>query len=462
MKYTSSMQNKFLRLSILSISLGVFISLKSFSISQNTSTSPYSSYGFGERDGLDHAIYAGLGNTTITYFDSTTLNFFNPASYNTIAKGQPIFSTGISSRLSLYKEGNITNFSKAIVLNHFSMGLSFAKHFGLAFGLKPFSRRGYEFSTKEILVTDSIQHTYLGSGSTNEAFLGISSNLFKYKNSQLAIGGNVGYVFGTLINERRSNLIGSTAGGIDQKTLKINAFHYEIGMYYKQVVNKKNTLTISAVIEPSQLFTSYQQTNLFSSKFIDNSLYYNKLDSTDFIKGTIKIAPSSTIGLNYAFKFKDIKKETQIRNSEISFHSSFNKTNWSSYRSNFSNVEINPNYKNTDKLTIGIQYIPEVSFLGQAGASNFFETIRYRAGYYQYSLPIVVDGLTLTDIGATLGFGLPIRIQKSLSSVNLGFTYGKRSNGVKTDLNEQYYGINLSVIFAPANFERWFVKRKLD
>lgn len=456
------MQNKFLRFTIISISLGVFISLKSFSISQNTSTSPYSSYGFGEREGLDHAIFAGIGNTKITYFDSTTLNFFNPASYNTIAKGQPIFSTGISSRLSLYKEGNTSNFLKAILLNHFSMALSFAKHFGLAIGLKPFSRRGYEFFTKELLVTDSIQHTYLGSGSTNEAFLGISSNLFKFKNSQLAIGGNVGYVFGTLTNERRSNLIGSTSGGIDQKTLKINAFHYEIGMYYKQEINRKNSLTISAVVEPSQVFNSYQQTNLFNSKFIDNSLYYNKLDSTDFIKGTIKIAPSSTIGLNYSFKFRDIKKETQIRNSEISFHSSFNKTNWSSYRSTFSNVESNPNYKNTDKLTIGIQYIPEVSFLGQVGTTNFFETIRYRVGYYQYSLPIIVNGLSITDIGTTIGFGLPIRIQKSLSSVNLGFTYGKRSNGVKTALNEQYYGINLSVIFAPANFERWFVKRKLD
>jgi len=63
------MQNKFLRFSIISISFGIFILLKSFSVSQNTSTSPYSSYGFGERDGLDHAIFAGLGNTTITYFD---------------------------------------------------------------------------------------------------------------------------------------------------------------------------------------------------------------------------------------------------------------------------------------------------------------------------------------------------------------------------------------------------------
>jgi len=330
------------------------------------------------------------------------------------------------------------------------------------FGLKPFSRRGYEFSTKELLVTDSIQHTYIGSGSTNEAFLGISTNILKFKKSQLTVGGNVGYVFGTLTNERRSNLIGLTAGGIDQKTLKINALHYEIGMSYKQEINKKNSFTISAVIEPSQEFTSYQQTNLFSSKFVDNSLYYSKLDSTDLVKGFVNIAPSSTIGFNYSIKFKDIKKETQIRNSEISFHSSYNLTNWSDYKSSFSNVESNYNYKNTDKFTFGIQYIPEISFLGQVGASNFFETIRYRVGYYQYSLPMVINGLSIKDVGTTIGFGLPIRIQKSLSSVNLGITYGKRGNGNLVTLSEQYYGINLSVIFAPANFERWFVKRKLD
>ena len=452
-----SMHYKYFTFLILSI---FFFSLNSYS--QITSTSPYSSFGIGERDGIDNSVFSGLGNTTITYFDSTTLNYFNPASYNTISKGQPLFSVGISSRLSNYSESGITNFSKAIVINHFAMGLSFAKHFGLAFGLKPFSRRGYEFSTKELLVTDTIVHTYLGSGNTNEAFLGFSSNLIKFSNHQLAIGGNAGYVFGTMTNERRSNLSTETAGGVDQKTIKIGSLHYEFGLFYKANLNKSNNLTFSALVEPSQSFSASQASNLFASKFVDNESYYIKIDSTIAVKGKIVNPISSTIGLNYTYSFKDQKNGISERNSEISFHTSYSTTNWSNYHTSFTSELLNPKYSNTSKFTFGIQYIPEKSFLGQTGATKILETIRYRVGGYQYSLPLNVSGGTLIDRGATLGFGIPIRMQKSLSSVNLSLTYGKRGNNDSSQLKEQYYGINLGIIFAPANFERWFIKRKFD
>ena len=97
----------------------IIIGFSAISFAQITSTSPYSYYGLGEMDGQDHAIFSGLGNSTITYFDSTVLNYYNPASYNTLSKGQPIFSTGLSSRLSNYKQGDVTNFNKAIIVNHF-------------------------------------------------------------------------------------------------------------------------------------------------------------------------------------------------------------------------------------------------------------------------------------------------------------------------------------------------------
>lgn len=452
------MRNNFLHF----FSLCVILISCSFTHSQSTSTSPYSSYGLGESEGVDNAVYSGLGTTTITYFDSTTLNYFNPATYNTMAKGQPLFSTGISSRLSFYNENSNNTFSKIVLLNHFAMGLSFGKYFGLAFGLKPFTRRGYEFSTKELLVSDSIKHTYKGFGSTNEVFLGLSSYLLKLKKYELSVGANLGYVFGTLTNEKRSNITTSASGGIEQSSLKINSLHYEIGMYYKQKITDNHSYGLTAVIEPNQSFTAYQQSNLFTSKFVDNSTYYVKLDSTGSIKGNVTLTPSYTFGGNYTFSFKDLKKESQTRNSEISLHTSYSVHQWNNYRTNFGGTETNPGFLNTSKFTVGIQYVPEKAFLGQSTTSKFLEIIRYRAGYYQYTLPIQINGQTITDMGGTLGFGLPIRSQKSLSSVNLGFTYGKRGTNVANALSEKYYGINLTVIFAPASFERWFIKRKLD
>ena len=77
-----------------------------YAFSQGTVNSIYSSSGLGEIGGGDHPVAIGIGNNTITMVDSTVLNFYNPASYNLLAKGQPLFSFATSTRLSTYKEGN--------------------------------------------------------------------------------------------------------------------------------------------------------------------------------------------------------------------------------------------------------------------------------------------------------------------------------------------------------------------
>lgn len=436
--------------------------IQGYSFGQSTSTSPYSSYGIGLRDGLDHATYNGLGNTVITYFDSTNLNYFNPASYSTIGKGQPLFSIGLSSRMSFYKEQDVESFSKSIVINHFALGMSFTKHLGLTFGLKPFTRRGYEFSEQQLLVSDTVLHRYTGYGSTNEAFLGFSTNLLKLKNHHLAVGGNLGYVFGSMANERKSNITTSKFGGIDQNLLKINTLHYEFGMFYKQKFNEKHAYTISAVYEPQQNFNAYQQWSLFTSAEVDNPLFYKLVDSTDLVQGTIVLPSSTTLGISYNFMFNDVKKEGQIRHSEISLHSSLNMTNWSDFNTTFGNANSNPGYANTSKFTIGVQYIPETSYLAQKVKSGFMDKMRYRVGYYQYNLPIRINGVNDIDRGATFGIGLPISVQRSLSSINIGLTYGKRGNSNAASLSETYFGINVGVVFAPGSFEKWFVKRKYD
>lgn len=436
--------------------------MNGISYGQNTSTSPYSSYGIGLRDGIDHAVYAGLGNTTITYFDSTTLNYFNPASYGLIGKGQPLFSTGISSRMSFYKEQDVNSFAKTVMVNHFALGLSFAKHFGVAFGLKPFSRRGYEFSDRQLLTSDTVLHSYSGHGNTNEAFLGFSANVLKLKNHHLAIGANFGYVFGSIYNDRKSNITTTTFGGVDQNHLKINTFHYEIGMFYKQKINENHSYTLSAVVEPQQNFNAWQKWNLYTASDVNNNLSYYTIDSTDLVKGTVVLPSSATLGMNYNFVFNDNKRDGQVRHSQISLHASLNVTNWSNFSTIFGNETVNPGYTNTNKVTVGIQYVPEVSFLGQKAKSGVLEKMRYRAGLYQYSSPIRVNGANDIDKGATFGIGIPLSVQRSLSSINIGLSYGKRGNGVTGSLSETYFGINAGVIFAPGNFEKWFVKRKYD
>ena len=71
------------------------------------------------------------------------------------------------------------------------------------------------------------------------------------------------------------------------------------------------------------------------------------------------------------------------------------------------------------------------------------------------------SGIQYEEQGLTIGFGLPLLAQVSLSSLNVGLTFGQRS--IPTGIwKEQFIGARVSIILAPSNFEKWFRKRQLD
>ena len=431
---------------------------------QNTSNSPFSSFGLGEAGGMDHAIFSSLGNTNITLSDSTVLNFYNPSSYSTIGKGQPIFSLGVSSRLSNYSENGNNTKSNITGVQHFAIGFSFAKRFGLAFGLKQYSRRGYDFNTSTKINGDSLIHFYSGTGGINEVFLGLSAIVLDYKGAKLSLGGNLGYLFGKVTNTRKSGLVASGSnvynGGVNQQELKVNSFHYELGLNYTQRINENHSIALSATYDPFQKIRGSYEEGQYYTTNIHNLELYDTLTFNDTAAGNVTTIPTYTIGLNYKLNFKGRKGSTNELNSTIGFHLSYSGSDWTKYENRYDATFTNT-FLNTSKYTFGIQYIPETGFLASKVKTKFLARIRYRAGTYYYTLPYETNGEQVTDFGTTFGFGIPIVIQNSLSSINLGFAIGKRGIGDDNALKERYYGINFGISIAPGT-DRWFVKRKLN
>lgn len=428
---------------------------------QNTNYSPYSSYGLGEIGGQENATFVGIGNSNITYFDSTILNYFNPATYNTYGSGQPLFSLGVTSRLSFVEQNGAKQINNYAYVEHFVMGFTLKKHFGLAFGLKPFSRKGYDISSYEAVGTDSILHRYIGKGNVNLAFLGLSSTIIKYKNSKLSVGANLGYLFGAVNNERSSYLTSSTSdyGGIDYNMIRLKSFYYELGSYFSQTLDSlgKHEINASFTLEPSQKLRATQDEYMFYGS-VEDPRTYDTLSSNLSQTGTIQLAPSTNFGINYKYAFQDKRSNNTFRNSELSIHTSFSSTDWTRYTSSFESATL----PTSSRLTFGIQYTPEKDFIENAITASFMERMRYRAGAYSGTLPYSFKGSQLTDKGFTAGIGIPITSFRTLSTVNLGFSYGNRSTSDATGFNEKYIGISFGVTIAPSNFDRWFVRRKLD
>ena len=117
-------------------------------ISQNLTNHPLSNIGIGEVGQNSHSIYDCLGRGYDAYYDSSQLNYFNPASYSSLSSGNTLLSLGINSRISNYTQDQESTVLPVAMVDHFALGFKIMKRMGLAFGLTPFSKKGYEISER--------------------------------------------------------------------------------------------------------------------------------------------------------------------------------------------------------------------------------------------------------------------------------------------------------------------------
>ncbi|MCO5260982.1 MAG: hypothetical protein M9916_12655 [Crocinitomicaceae bacterium] len=437
-----------------------------FSIVANAQlNSPFSSYGVGERTNSLHSVFSGMGNHHVSYDNPSVLNTSNPASYSFVRYQFPIFSLGISNRLSFNNDGTTKEFNNATNISEIAFGMSFAKRFGLAFGFKPMYKKNYSFAEQFPLMSDSVRYEYEGKGALNNAFIGFSANILNYDSLKWSIGGNVGVLFGGITDERRSYIVNplNMAGGNETKRQQVKSFHYEIGTLVQYQFKKYNKLTLGAVVEPIQNIKSvYDRQLSYSASDVTNPNTYYLLKETGEIKGKIIFATSYTVGASYTRNFIAHKKDGTERKPQIMFSFGYNGTDYSKYREIYSDTTFSYGYKNASNYQFGVQFVPETQIVGSA-IPKLFERSSYRLGFYYSTLPNLYLGSQLKEWAVTCGFGLPVLVDKRLdSSVQLGIGVGKRGAMTTGSLNETFVTINIGLFIAPSINDRWFIKRKVD
>lgn len=428
---------------------------------QSVNSNVLSYYGLGERAIGNHSIYDALGTNNFNFLDSAQLNFFNPASYSLMSSGNTLFSVGIYGRTSKYTYNDNSEYQFSAMADHFALGFKMKKRMGLAFGLKPFSGRGYSFTQKIFTGTDSIKYVYSGQGGIQDLFLGFSYGIIQNKNTKLSFGFNASYLFGKVTNEKQSILIdpNTFSGGIGRNSFSVNAFNYEFGTFFRQKLGKKNEITLSAVYAPSQSMNSTYSEELYTAANINTLSTY---DTLDFIQtnGKLKLGVESKYGLSYELILPDWKRKTRVLHPQISFLASFTAINASSH--DFQNISPWKNLNST-KTSVGIQFKPEAKVYENISTLKFLEKISYRIGSYSSMLPYsTVSGAQYKEQAFTAGFGLPILAQQGLSSLNLSICFGKRGVDEIGFTSEEFLSFNFGLVVSPSSFDRWFRKRKLD
>ena len=429
--------------------------------SQSSTNQPASYYGLGESSAQNHGIFDALGKNTINVFDSTILNFYNPATYNTMSTGNTLYSYGIQTRISNYSEQTKTQIGFAGMVDHIAIGVKIKKKMGMAFGLKPFSSKGYQIIDKSFTGTDSLEYTYKGSGAIQELFLGYSYGLVYKPKTKLSLGANASYLFGTVTNERQAKLIasGSNQGGLNKNSMIIRSFHYELGAYYQQQIGKKQLLSLSAVYVPYQTIKGEYQDEFYTASNINSSATY---DTIAFSRSPIHLLNSSTIqlGLNYTILLPNIKRQSRELHPKLSLMASLSQ--FGALGHNAQDLIPDFGMTNFQRLSFGAQFNPESRLMENISTLKGIEKMTYRFGYYTQTLPYTTNAIQYQESALSFGLGLPIMAQMSASSVNFSINVGNRTSNQSFGIQEKFISVNLSFILAPSNFDNWFRQRKLD
>lgn len=403
-------------------------------IAQNFTSSPYSRFGVGEIHLNSFSKQKGMANIANGLRDPNATNIINPASYTAIAL--TTFEIGGYSKIVRINNATNSQVNFNSSLSYLSLAFPVAKRWSSAFGLIPFSERGYKV---KLPIKDqnfgTVNQIFEGRGGVNQFFIGNAYRIHK----NISLGLNVAYLFGDLI-ESKSTEYNDTLAYFNVRrndATYISDFYTNYGVqYFKDL---KNDLKL--VIGYSGAWESKlnAKRNILTERYIYNAI------GDEVLVDTVEITPndkgSFTLPTFHSVGFSLSKTNKWLVGGDISLGE------WA----NFRKFEVDPKLKNTFELNIGGQVTPDYN-----AVRNYFKQIDYRLGLNYGRSYIYLKGQHINQYGLTVGLGLPL--PKSNSKINLAVELGQRGTTTENLIREDYLNIHFGVVFS----DKWFIKRRYD
>ncbi len=438
---------------------------------------PYSRYGLGFAADNNHAQSAQMGGMGAAFQSPESPNYLNPASYGAMVL--TTFDAGFGGNFIRLKTNTMKAKQNNFALNYLSIFVPVKKYWVTGVGLLPVSAKDYFVTQTSILDTNySAQFEYEGSGNLYNAFWG---NGFKYKG--LYLGFNFGYMFGKLNNNTFTYLV-DPSGSYDPFTntawsfsnVKISSLTYNLGAQYRLDIKTKKDSSLYMVFGIS----GSSPLKVLKNSTIDNAAYafsstqlgYRSSDQgindflTDYlipkasysdIMDTLKeqFGAKASIKLPGHINFGVIAGKSNRWKAGFDFKYQF----WSKYQGYESGAV--SKLSNSFRVGLGGEYFP----LGK-GKSNFFKTLKYRAGFYYTRTNITIGNQSINEFGTSFGIGIPLIIRVGnneglmekylVHPFNIGIEAGNRGT-VRDNLIQETF---IRLKFGVSLNDRWFVKRK--
>ena len=183
-------------------------------LAQNNTSSPFSCYGLGDINDNVPNTYRALGGIGIGMRNNKVICAAQPASFTACDSLTFMFDLAASVMWTRYGDDVGTKNKANGNLEYITLQFPLYKRYvALSAGLLPFSSVGYNIALADSVNSDyHYVMDYYGNGGISEVYGGLSFNLFDW----VAIGANVYYMFGDVINTRSVQFVESDVRTVTQ------------------------------------------------------------------------------------------------------------------------------------------------------------------------------------------------------------------------------------------------------
>jgi hypothetical protein len=432
------MHNK--RLAVFSIFL-VLVCLTSEA--QKQVNSPYARFNLGTLNHLGSFRSFGMGGTGTAMRDNSSVYFTNPASYTSIDTISFVFDFGAD--MSLYKLNDGTNTFQSFDINfdHLIIAMPIWKKVGLATGLVPVSN-GYYYISETIQSGDpgydpiagEAATVHKGTGGLGKFFIGAGFKITK----NFSAGANMNILLGELnrLNQMEYSDYTSMFNQRSNEKLRIHGVSLDYGIQYHARLKKDYFLTAGFSMDRQRRYKSTVE--ILKERFSVYSSAPYSPDTLTYYKNSSK--DSTIFPASYRFGL------TFGKNDKFAMEVDYTYTPWSNGMIHGDNTYL----ADINSLKFGLEYIPE-----KYSNTSFLRRVEYRLGGHYADNYLIINGIQLKDIGASLGLG--IRLRGSRSKANIYFDYTRRIGDIDAGLhNEDIFSFGVSLNL----YDYWFMKKKYE
>lgn len=428
--------------------MALMAAISNSAFAQSGTNSPYSQFGLGMLTEQGAGFSRGMNGLGLGFREHNQVNYLNPASLSAIDSLSFIFDAGFSGQITNFSENGVRKNANNATFDYVVAGFRAAKHFGVSFGLIPFTNIGYNYATTETLNPNSsntskaYSNTYNGEGGLHDVYLGFGWEPFK----GFSFGATVGFLWGnytrSVINSYSDAYVNTLA---KYYTASVSNYKLDFGVQYTAKLKEKDQLTIGLTYGLGHKLNADA-----SCKVVSTNSQTVTADTTSYIAAKALEMPTS-IGAGFMWNHHDMLKfgvDYSLQKWGTTEFPQYNESN-----GNVSYMKTSGLFKDRHKITAGFDFTPM-----SKRSRSLFNRIHYRAGV-SYATPyLVINGQDgPKEISATVGFGIPImNAYNNRSMLNISAQWVNQS--AKGFIKENTFRINIGLTFN----ERWFAKWKVE